>query len=512
MPTATVTGLFELRVHNRNQGVGRRSLAMLLAVATLLLLAPLAQAQPLAQELQRLMNSARLGDTRLGIIIIDADTSEVLASHNEGDAFIPASNMKLLTSGAALAILGPDFTFRTELLHAGDALIVRGSGDPAFADPRLLRDMQLGVEEIIQTWTRAAADAGVTGITELILDDRIFDDDWVHPSWPVEQLNRWYCAEVYGLNFHANVLSVYVSPTRPGMSPTVRTQPEAPWLNIGNIARTVTDGQNTIWVSRAAGTNSMRLHGNVRQTAERPIEVAVHDMPGIFGRLLAEELERAGVGRPSVRRAAPDEMLPQGKPIALVQTPMRVVMERCNTDSHNLYAEALIKRMGHELTGRPGSWSTGAAAIRMVMQEKLNPRHAADVVIADGSGMSRQNRVTPQMIAQWLLALARDEEIRTALEESLPIPAESGTLRRRFGDTELRHTLRAKTGYLSGVTSLSGYLWDENSGRRIVFSILVNEVPSTMPMRRVRDFQEQVVSIADQWLARATLAEVVNGE
>jgi len=482
----------------------RVSTALAIALALCWPLTAPAQVRDLTNEIEALLSGASVGRATVGVQVVDLETRRTLASINAERKFIPASNMKLLTAGAALAVLGPDFHFRTELRREGNTLIVRGSGDPAFADPTLLEEMGLDVEGFFDIWIDAVRQRSEAPVEEIVVDDRIFDDQWAHPTWPRDQLNRWYCAEVSGLNFHTNVVQVYAEPSGAGLAPRLKLMPDAPWLRVRNLGRSVKSGANTLWVSRVLTSNEMTLHGNVRWATRAPVDVAVHDNSMIFGRLLRDRLQRAGLGEPSVRRAEPNEDLPPGELVAVVQTPMEVVLRRSNVDSYNLYAEALLKRLGHEVTGQPGSWANGAAVMRMVAGRILGPQAAGSLTIADGSGMSRDNQVTPALMAAWLEAIHLDDALREPFTESLALGGEEGTLRSRFGEVEVDAEVRAKSGYLNGVSNLSGYVTDPNTGRRVAFSVLVNDIPSSLPVRRVKRFHEQVVDVIDDWLAEQT--------
>ncbi len=471
----------------------------------------------LDQELEAAISGSKLGsEMKLSVTILDGASGEVLGEHAPGRSMIPASNMKLLTSGTALSVLGTDFAFETEILLDGETVIVRGAGDPALADPDLLGVMDMGVERFVTMVAErvvegAREQASGGGIREVVVDDRVFDRVLVHPTWPESQLNRRYCAEVSGLNFHRNVICIYARPGAIGRPPSVTVEPESAWIEIVNNARSVGRGkQHTAWASRKFQSNDIGLHGDVRY-ADNAVEVTIHDPALHFGMLLADRIERAGGGEGiAARLAGEEERLGGGAPAFSVRTPLATVLERCNVDSQNLYAESLLKRVGHEVTGAPGSWANGAAVVRMELIERLGAWAGSDVTVADGSGMSRENRVTTRAIARWLLDLSRDGEIGEAFIASLAEADEKeGTLRKRFRNMAPEHEVRAKTGYLSGVSALSGYVVDHEHGRRVVFSIISNEKPNSIPLTRVRELEERIVVMIDEWLREE--AEALGG-
>lgn len=463
--------------------------------------APGALAQALNSQIEILLAHAQLETSAVGVYIQDVDTGEVLAAIDDANPMIPASNMKLLTTGAALAVFGPAFEFRTTLERAGDTIILRGSGDPALADPDLLSEMGIGVEDLLDRWVAAVRDSG-PGAREILVDATVFDRVFVHPTWPKDQLNRWYAAEVSGLNFYTNVLGFFLARDQPGQPPRIRLEPAAPWLRIVNRGQTVNTGQNTVWVARPGASNDMTIYGNLRQSLSAPIRVAVHDPAALAGDILANRLERAGLGRFEVRVAAPGETPDDGAVISLVRTPIETVIRRCNVESHNLYAEALLKRMGRDVTRQPGSFETGAAVLRMAMQDVLGPADTAPTVIADGSGLSRENRVSPRALGRWLTAIARKPDVGGMFVDSLPRAGEEGTLAARFRNGRPAGTVRAKSGYIRGVSCLSGFVIDETTGRRVAFSVLVNDIPQhRVPISRVKELHEAIVRVADGWLA-----------
>jgi len=474
-----------------------------------------------AQELQNaftaLKNRTNLGSASIGAVAIDATDGRILFVSDAKTPMIPASNQKLLTSGAALMVLGPDFVFETTLIDAGNRLVLRGSGDPALGDPVILKmGGDIGIEDLLNQLVESVKRRGITQIDELVIDDRVFDREFAHPSWPIDQLNTWYCAEIGGVNLHTNVLSVYPKPAEGGRGqPVISIEPTAPWMEFENFAHSVTKGRQTVWIARPKPVNEFQLRGDVRYPGTEPIRVAFHNPPLSTGQILADRLMQEGihVGKPggpsgidAVRLVDAHEDLPEGQPLAVVRTGMEDILARCNTKSYNLYAEAMIKRLGHEINNEPGSWDNGSAVIRMLLTERLGPDHAMSTRIADGSGMSRDNKVSAETLVAWLMHIDENEDLRDAMLRSLAVPGE-GTLRTRFSESKLNNSVHAKSGYLNGVRSLSGLIVAEN-GRRVVFAMLMNDIPAGRPNQNAKVFLERNVEMLDQWLADRVFDEV----
>lgn len=469
-----------------------------------------AQHNALAGEASRAVSLRKLGNAKVSVCIRDCETGAMLAGINEAAPMTPASNMKLLTSGAALMVLTPEFNFRTEFLLEGDKLVVRGDGDPALADPLILDRMspRMTVGDVMGAIGGAIAKAGVSELSEVEIDDRVFDRQFVHPSWPTEKLDKGYSAEVAGVNFHANVLAVYPKPNPdgPGTPPLFELQPEAPWLKIDNRARTIVQGKNAVWLTRDLESNQFTMHGEVRFPVQVGVEVTVHNPPEFFGRTLAAQLAGAGIkvggADPAEARTVhvvgEQEPLGAGRTLAAISTPIAEVLHRCNTDSENLYAESLFKRMGRAVTKEPGSWTNGAAVLRMVLTQKLGAEAAASVSIGDGSGWSRENAVSTGVMTRWLEAISKDDRINDAFIASLAVPGE-GTLKSRFLGDKLKNQVHAKSGFINGVRTLSGYVQSPSTGRRVAFSVMVNNVNGTDGP--AKELHEDIVKLADRWLS-----------
>jgi D-alanyl-D-alanine carboxypeptidase/D-alanyl-D-alanine-endopeptidase (penicillin-binding protein 4) len=463
-------------------------------------------AADLRDDVQTEIRRADLGDAVVAVSVHDVRSGESLADVNASEPMVPASNMKLLTSGAALHILGPDFEFATRLYRDGDRLTIVGGGDPSFGDEDLLRLMDCGerrgcdLEEMLALWVNAVRAGGLSSVSAVIVDDRVFDRDFVHRSWPPDQLNAPYCAEVCGLNFHRNVLDFFPRPGADGRPDLSAMRPNAGWLQIVNRAtsrRGANDG-NDVWIARSRDGNDLTFYGNVKHAYQAPASVVVHDMPAFFARLLAERIGRAGV---TVERhgVAGAEDAPAGTGQLLepvFATPIGTVLVRCNRDSENLYAEALLKRIGREVSGVPGSWSNGAAAVRQAVRDRLaHAGLAGNLIVDDGSGLSRENRVAAATLTAWLDSFAADPKLGDLYVASLARPGQAGTLKERFRGANLNGvTVQAKSGYIRSVSCLSGYLTAPD-GRRRSFAILVNGLHQAGTVARAKRLQERVVTL-----------------
>lgn len=472
-------------------------------------LIPALAAAQLAAELESIVRRSALGSTGVaGIAVVDLNTGTTIFSHLADRPLAPASNMKLLTSAAAVKILGPDFAFRTELRMTTDGrIVVVGSGDPALADPEVLgdRDPPESADEFLDSFADAVK---AKRINEIIIDDRIFDRELIHPDWPKDQLERWYCAPVQGVNVHANVIAFYPSPGDADTGPGAGMDPVAPWVELENRAKKISKGRNAVWVQRTESDNRFILRGSIRVPSQTPIEVSLHKPALFLGNLLADRLARSGVlvgDLPSpfkaVRLAAPNESFEFTEtPLAVNFTDLPEILHRVNYDSYNLYAECLLKRMGYEVTGEQGSWTNGSSVVRMLIAEKLGPEHAASTIIRDGSGLSRENRIRASTIAQWLRAMYHDDETRPALLNSLPTA--KSKLAQRFRFSTLNNDLYAKTGTINRVRCLSGYIINHETGQGAAFSVLVNGLASGDAVANSKRLHREIVEAIDQNLGQ----------
>ena len=470
----------------------------------------------IAASIRSEVNSLGLKKAVIAVSVRDCATGYSIISYHGNEPMTPASNMKLLTTGAALLGLGPDFVFRTRLLRDGDRLLIVGDGDPALGDPELLAQSSyvdasgvahngLTIDDLLATWTNAIKASGMKSVSELVVDDRIFVREGAHPLWPKDQLDEGYCSPPSGMNFHGNGLCVKASPN-PGHAPTITSMsPSAPWLTIVNkgTSRTGKNDRNTMWIARQPETGELTIFGNVKIPYVVPITVGIGDPATFLAQCVAYRLIAAGIPVQSTRLAAANDPAPKGIAVGpVLQTPLATVLTHCNVESQNLYAESLMKRLAAKITGAPGSWANGSIVVKGALAANIGA-DADAFVISDGSGLSRGNRVTADGMTAWITALANNAAIGAIFVDSLAVGGKSGTVRKRMKDIDPAvATVQCKTGYIDKVSCLSGFV-TARDGTRYAFSVLANNLCEVDSVGKAKKLQERVAKvIADSLAAR----------
>jgi D-alanyl-D-alanine carboxypeptidase/D-alanyl-D-alanine-endopeptidase (penicillin-binding protein 4) len=401
----------------------------------------------------------------------------VVYRHDAGLPLTPASNLKLLTTSAALDRLGPGFEFRTQLVaHDGDLILV-GDGDPAFGDAELVTRWGGDVDTVFRQWAAQLAKLGVSHVRNVAVDDTVFDDsEMFHPRWPADQRLQRYEAEVAGMDLNANCLDVFVRPTSPGRPVVVQANPRTAYATLTDDCLT---GRGAWGMTRAVEDNAVTVKGRADVANTVPQSVTIHDPPLYAATVLAEAVSAAGVRvtgdvrRDATARAAVAQGDPSYRLLAVNVTPLPVVMARANKDSMNLYAECLCKRLGASATGGGGgSWVTGTAVVASFLRKVGVP--IDQFHLDDGCGLSKANAVTAAAVTQVLAYDFAGPHARIFMD-TLAVAGADGTLEGRFAKSTLKGRVLAKTGTVNGVSCLSGYL-HARDGQWYAFSILMNHL------------------------------------
>jgi len=431
------------------------------------------RARQLQQALDAIVAQTTLHAARAGIVVASLDSGQVLYAHDPDALLNPASNVKLYTSAAVLARLGPEYRFDTEVLAdaapsggAVKSLYVKGKGDPTFVTERV--------------WALAGdiAHRGVKVVNgDIVVDDAYFDGEREGPGYDQEKGDRSYLAPIGALSLNFNSVAIHVAAgARAGDKGRVEVEPASEYVEIDNRAKTVkANGRRRVTPA------SFRLpNGRQRIVVDARLPLGsrdqvfyrkIDDPPAYFGFTLKRLLELRGV---KVKGQVRHGGAPAGAKLLVVaeSESLGEIVRKLDKTSNNFVAEQLLKTLGAEKKGPPGSWPKGVEAVEDFLAEAGIPRGA--YVMKNGSGLNDTNRFSARQTVTLLREMWRRFPVMADFVAALPVAGKDGTTRWRMEGCEGR--LRAKTGTLESVTSLSGYV--ETAGRdRLVFSILVNDFP-----------------------------------
>jgi D-alanyl-D-alanine carboxypeptidase/D-alanyl-D-alanine-endopeptidase (penicillin-binding protein 4) len=423
----------------------------------------------LAERINGIINQPSQKGVQYSIVIVKADSGEVVYSHNANEAMIPASNMKVITTAAALKYLGPDYEFKTKVGLCGDTLVVIGGGDPLLGDEATDTKYQREPGWIFKDIAAALKQNSKTTIKDIIVDGSIFDNERVHPNWPKKELNRWYACEISGLNYNDNCIAITVKNTNGNI--TVDTKPETNFIKITNEVKPIQKGKSAVGVYRNQKPNSISIKGKC-QKQERPPDVAIEKPDEFFGFLLRENLAGAEIKVDGQIIEKPMGEDCNFKKLAEYSTLITDCLARCNKKSLGLAAEALFKTIAAtaEPDGKNGSWAKGRELISEYMLELGINRE--EFYIDDGSGLSKGNKLSANAITKVLLDVYKSKNWEV-YKNSLATGGIDGTIGKYFKEEKYKGKVFGKSGYISGVTTLSGIC--SGKGGDYIFSILANK-------------------------------------
>jgi len=477
--------------------------------AALALVAVSNGAGPLSgQDVERLQGSIAdafgpysWGDAQWGVLVLSLDTGDTLFAVSPDSALSPASNVKLLTSAAALHVLGPEYRFRTWLLSDGAVedgvlqgdLVLYGTGDPGISDR-----FYVSKDEVFQRLIDGLDGAGIHTIAgDVVADASFLPGPLRGDGWEPRDLNEHFTAAVSALSYNENVVSFRLQPGPVGQPPLVETIPGHSALEVANTAETVTGrARPRLAILRDDPLEPVRIEGRmVSGTREvwRQMTVAVPaEFAGESFRAALEEREievRGGVRAVALpqesivgRISAPALNRPGARVLARhVSRPLSEYLTVINKESNNLFAELVFRTIGRTAEG-VGTPEASARAVRQTLH--LIGVDTVGLVQLDGSGLDGGNRVSAKAFVQIIQGMNAGP-LWPEYWASLP---QAGTRRElgRMYRTPAAGNLRAKTGTIEGVSALSGMVRSAD-GERLAFSLLVNDSPSQNRAKRVEN-------------------------
>ena len=480
-----------------------RSKVLWVACAALVAIASPGGAQPaspsagLSARLGQIVSEAGLGD-RIGISVVDVASGDRLFEHHGDLALNPASNMKLVTAAGVLLRLGPDFRMQTAVhgkIEEGGLvreLFVRGYGDPTLRTSDLV-DLADGL-----------ADRGVQRVQTVVVDGSYFDDQYLPPAFDQQPDEiAAFRAPVAALTVERSAYELRVIPgAAEGEAATVRLGAEG-YFDLTNEITTSAAGSapNVIAIQRGDGEQmELTVGGTVpagilgvgyRRRVERPLPFAAHAM--------VEALRRAGIhasGRVRLGETpsdAPMLVRHESRPVAEVITDL-------GKWSDNFIAETMLKVLGAE-AARPGSSERGAQVLREVLARAGVPEGQATIV--NGSGLFEGNRIAPAHLTHLLRHVYNDPGVRPEYLAHLAVGGDDGTLHSRLEALPRARIVRAKTGTLNDVITLSGYVLGPEPDRTIAFSVLANGIRGKQGQARAMADAVATAIAEDLWRAEA---------
>ena len=464
---------------------------------------------PTAERIEAALADPKYDDAIWAVLVVDLEAGTRIYGWNEGMNMIPASNMKLYTTASVLDRLGPDYTYTTRVVTDGTVtdgtlsgnLYIVGSGDPVIGG----RYNDGNILKTFEDWADSLSAAGISRIQgNIVGDDRFFDDTRLGPGWMWDDESYWYSAEVSALSLNDNTIDLTAEGTRPGQPARLSWEPvNTPYVTVFNNSITVpadSSGENIY--SRRRASNIIDIDSEVPAGGSVTRYISISDPTRYFVTVLSETLERNGIQVSGHSldidqvESAPDYGSSSMRTIATHESvPMSEIAKAINKPSHNLYADIALKTLAAEHNrdagiDRPGNWADG---IGQVMQT-LN-RAGADTLevrLFDGSGLSRYNLVTAEVTMDLLMYMwnHEDRQVFSAFYESLPVGGIDGTLEGRYSSGHARGNVRAKTGTVSYVSSLSGFV-NSADGSPLAFSIMANHF--SVPTSQVRATQDLIV-------------------
>lgn len=445
------------------------------------------KAQTMAERLDALLNETVLKTSEVGVTVFDLTSGESVYQYQDEKLYRPASIQKIVTSVTALAMLGEKYTMDTRLCHTGvvrndtlDKLYLIGGFDPEL------------MEEHLDTLVDAVVRTGIKYVDTLVADVSMMDSVYWGPGWSWDDAPYSFQPYLSPLMLNRGCVDVTVFPTQKDSLAAIECKPVSDFYATINrtVSRHPEAGKLQITRNWLGHGNTIIVSGNVDR--KRTTSVSMYPSQHFFVHVFAERLRNKGVniGQSVWSESPVDSALV----LCTIHRPIGEVLMRALKESDNLCAESMFYHLAskNHPSGRVGA-EDGSEVINRFMKEKLgfNPEYYR---IADGSGVSLYNYVSPRLLLEYLKYAYYHREVFMPFYEALPVAGIDGTLKHRMKKAPAYRNVRAKTGSVTGVSSLAGYVKAAN-GHWLGF-VIINQ--NVMKLKQARDFQDKVCSILSQ--------------
>jgi D-alanyl-D-alanine carboxypeptidase/D-alanyl-D-alanine-endopeptidase (penicillin-binding protein 4) len=419
----------------------------------------------------------------IGFCAIDIKTNQIYAQRAPTKALIPASSMKVITTGAALAILGSDYKFKTFLEYSGSIsngtlngnIYIRGTGDPSLASP--IMEGVLTKEALMAEFIAVIKKAGIKKINGAVVGDgSYFDDQVMIPTWQWGDIGNHYGAGTSGLNYHDNLYYIHFKRAKDyGSTPRVdHTVPNIPQLKFDNRVTSAGSrtGDNAYVYSAPYGTE-VTLRGTIpKGSGLFDIKGATPDPTLLCAHDLRNALMAASI--PVSKEASTQRLLKNKASRKKIHThyspSLTTICKHTNEASRNMYCEALLKTIGAKSKGL-GSTNNGIAAITDFWRGR--GLDMAGFFMKDGCGLSARNGVSPKTFAEIMRKMYLDKSAFGDFYNQMAIAGRTGTLRNMCRNSSAENNVRAKSGSMNRIRSYTGFVTTKG-GKKLAFSMIVN--------------------------------------
>ena len=441
---------------------------------------------PQEKAFNRFLSDSSMIHAAVSVCIIDADSGKTIFEYNSGRSLVPASVMKLITSSAALELLGPDHTFKTVIGYTGTRkrsgrldgdIIIRGGGDPVLGSGNF-EDYYAGFSD---KWIDEIRKSGIKKINgRVISDDSYYDYLPVPAKWLWEDAGNYYGAGAYGLSVFDNTYEIHFKTSADSISLEITgITPEECRFEFSNwlvAAGTADKG----YVFAAPYSTNGWLAGTIPANLDDfVLKASIADPPMILAKVVDQKIRASGIevyGSPTTARLMQSSINKEVIPInEITSPPLKDIIEILNHESVNLYAEHLVKELGKVFKNK-GSTESGVEVVKEFLGNA--GIDCSGMFIEDGSGLSPLDAINTRELSNLLLYMKRKSLRPDLFLNSLPDAGKEGTLKSFFKDPVFDSNLKAKSGSMTRVRSYAGY-FRTVSGKELIFSIIVNNFTGT---------------------------------
>ena len=439
----------------------------------------------------------------VSLCVADADKGTIIMEYNSGRSLIPASVMKLLTSAAAIELLGPQYTFKTIIGYSGTLnkrtgkltgnIVIQGGGDPALGSAYFSDHYQ----DFMNSWVTEIKKLGIRKIDgRVITDDSYYDYLPVPARWLWEDTGNYYGAGVYGLSVFDNTCEIHFTTTSDSTQPQInKIVPSEYSYKFTN--RLISEGTSDNGYVFAAPYNTYGwMEGSIPSNNEDfVLKASIADPPLLIAKMMNGRLEAGGITvsrDPATFRSEQKSFNEKIIPVTeTISPPLSEIIEVLNHESVNLYAEHLVKELGKRFKNN-GSTASG---VEVVIDFLKNAGIKTDgMFIEDGSGLSPLNAINTKALTSLLIYMKNSGKYFEEYYSSLPDAGKNGTLKNYFRDPVFDLRLKAKSGSMTRVRSYAGY-FTTLSGKKMIISIIVNNYsgPSKVIVSGIEDIIKEII-------------------